>query len=211
MPGGWEEAGTGFDAVILAGGRASRLGGADKPGQVVGARTLAGWVVSAAAQAGAGRVIVVGPPRAELQGQVPGLAFAREEPAGAGPVPALRAGLAGVTAPVVAVLAADLPFLRPRHLARLLAAVGGGTGAVLADGAGQPQWLAGCWRAAGLAATLARYRGGSLRGLMAPLRPARLRCWPEPGEPPPWLDCDTWADLARARRMHRTAQREALT
>ena len=34
---------------------------------------------------------------------------------------------------------------------------------------------------------------------MIPLEPAYLRIEPAGGEPPPWLDCDTGADLARAR------------
>ena len=39
----------------------------------------------------------------------------------------------------------------------------------------------------------------SLRKVLAPLSPRRLRPTGGPDEPPPWLDCDTPADLARAR------------
>ena len=49
--------------IILAGGRATRLGGADKPGLVVGGRTLLAAVVAAGTEAGARRVVVVGPDR----------------------------------------------------------------------------------------------------------------------------------------------------
>ena len=99
----------------------------------------------------------------------------------------------------MAVLAADLPFLRAAHVRALLAATGGDRGAVLVDDEGYPQWLAGCWPERTLSAAAAGYTGSSLRGLMAPLSPAQVVIEPVPGEPPPWLDCDTEADLARAR------------
>jgi len=82
----------------------------------VGTRTLLASVVSAASAAGAQRIVVVGPDRPELPGRP---VFVREEPPGSGPVPALRRGLAEVSAPTVLVLAADLPFLRARHLRAL--------------------------------------------------------------------------------------------
>jgi molybdenum cofactor guanylyltransferase len=37
--------------------------------------------------------------------------------------------------------------------------------------------------------------------VLAPLRADRFRPAVEPGTPPPWLDCDTPADLARARQF----------
>jgi molybdopterin-guanine dinucleotide biosynthesis protein A len=192
----------GLDAIVLAGGRAARLGGADKPALVVGERSLVASVTAAAAGAGARRVVVVGPARPGLALAAAGLRVVREDPPGSGPVPALRRGLAEVAAPWVLVLAADLPFIRAGHLGSLLAAAAGAgpaAGAVLADEAGWPQWLAGCWRAGPLRAAIGGYRGGSLRGLLGPLSPVMLR--PAPGQPgpPPWLDCDTEDDVRRAR------------
>lgn len=191
---------------MLAGGRASRLGGADKPALVVGERSLLASVVTAAAGAGARRVIVVGPARPGL-GLGGGLRVVCEEPPGSGPVPALRRGLAEISAPWALVLAADLPFIRAGHLVTLLTAAAGAggsrsgraAGAVLADDAGRKQWLAGCWRAAALRAALGAYPGRSLHGLLRPLRPVAVR--PEPGRagPPPWLDCDTEEDVHLAR------------
>ena len=122
-----------LDAVVLAGGRASRLGGADKPALIVGERSLVGWVASAAAEAGARRVVVVGPDRPGLRLAAGDLRVVREEPPGSGPVPALRRGLAEASAPWVFVLAADLPFLRAADLTSLLAAAGAGV-----PGAGVP-------------------------------------------------------------------------
>ncbi|GAB3898809.1 hypothetical protein GCM10027612_57670 [Microbispora bryophytorum subsp. camponoti] len=76
------ETGTGtglgaYDAVILAGGRAERLGGADKPGALVGGLPLVERVVAAVRDARA--VVVVGPPR-----DMPGVLFTREDPRAAG-------------------------------------------------------------------------------------------------------------------------------
>jgi molybdenum cofactor guanylyltransferase len=183
-----------YDAVILAGGGARRLGGADKPGVVVGGRSLVAWVAAAVADASA--LMLVGPARQEL----PYATTVREDPPGAGPVPALRAGLARVRAPWVAVLAADLPFLRAEHVAGLRWEAYGRAGAVLADADGRPQWLAGVWHAGGLRAALAAYAGDSLRGLMAPLDPVRVR---PPGERPVWYDCDTPSDVEAASQMIR--------
>jgi molybdopterin-guanine dinucleotide biosynthesis protein A len=131
------------DAVVLAGGRASRLGGADKPALVVGERSLLASVTAAAAAAGARVVVVVGPPRPGLVLTAGRLRVVREDPPGSGPVPALRRGLAEVAAPWVLVLAADLPFIRAGHLTSLLAAAAGArpaAGPGPADDAGRPQW-----------------------------------------------------------------------
>jgi molybdenum cofactor guanylyltransferase len=214
-------------AIVLAGGRAARLGGADKPGLMVGARTLLAAVVSAATEAGAGQVVVVGPARPGIAGAGPvgsgRVEFVREDPPGTGPVAALRCGLGRVGAPWVAVLAADMPFLRARHLSALLAAAGRpepgrgrpasqdragppGRGAILVDETGRPQWLAGCWPAAALRGRLDGYPGDSLHGMLDPLRPVRLSFPPGPGDPPPWLDCDTVGDLSRAREWARRSR-----
>ncbi|MFJ2032592.1 molybdenum cofactor guanylyltransferase [Streptosporangium sp. NPDC087985] len=175
-----------YDACILAGGLARRLGGLDKPGLRVAGRPLIESV--AAAVPDAGKLIVVGAHRPGL----PRAVFVREDPPGGGPVPALRAGLAEVTAPWVALLAADLPFLTAGHVSALLDAAE--TGAVLLDDGGREQWLAGVWRTAELASALTRYERRSLHGLLAPLAPVTLHLAGQP-----WFDCDTAEDLRRAR------------
>lgn len=213
-----------LDAIVLAGGRGRRAGGADKPSLRVAGRPLLASVVAAAVEAGARRVVVVGPPRPQaLAGQplpTGGLVTVREQPPGAGPVPALRRGLAEVSAPVVAVLAADLPFVRGRHLRRLHGAVAAGTGppdaapagAVLSDEEGRPQWLTGCWQTRRLRAAARGYSGGSLHGLLGPLAPVLLRYELAAGEPPPWLDCDTAGELQRAQAWQAAARlRESST
>ncbi len=210
------EFGPEFGAIILAGGRATRLGRADKPGLIVGDAPMAATVTAAVVQAGARQVVLVGPERPELAasliGRLPagfaacrglpaGLTVTREDPPGSGPVPALRAGLALTGTPWVAVLAADLPFLHGEAVAELVraAAAGGQAGAVVADADGALQWLAGCWRTEPLRAALDGYPGASLRGLLGPLRPVVVSSAGPAGRPSAWLDCDTPADLAAAR------------
>jgi molybdenum cofactor guanylyltransferase len=194
-----------FDAIVLAGGRGSRLGGVDKPALRVGERSLVASVVSAAAGAGAGRVILVGPPRPDLGPPQAGLWTVREDPPGSGPASAVRRGLAETDAPWVLALAADLPFLRAAHLSSLLAAArdAGATGAVLADDDGRPQWLVSCWQTVVLRQAIGGHQGGSLHGLLRPLRPLILAPPPDRDGPPPWLDCDTEGDLRMARALER--------
>ncbi|MDA2812937.1 molybdenum cofactor guanylyltransferase [Nocardiopsis sp. RSe5-2] len=188
------------DSVILAGGRARRMGGADKPGLEAGGATLLERVAAAAP----GRVVVVGPPR-----ERPHAVYVREDPPGSGPVPALRAGAAEVRAPWTAVLAGDMPFLRAEHVTALRAAAEGRHGAVMVDAEGREQWLLGVWRTDRLRAGLEAYPGASLRGLFAPsgsgcIRPfdyARVRT-PEGAELAAF-DCDTPEELARARELLR--------
>lgn len=188
------------DAIILAGGRGSRLGGIDKPALRVGERSLIASVAGAADAAGVRRVVVVGPQRPGLSLAAGELRVVRENPPGAGPVPALRRGLAEVTARWTFLLAADLPFLRESHLGSLRAcAQAAGRGAALTDETGQPQWLVGCWPASALREAIGGYQGGSLRGLLTPLDPVLLAAAPDQPGPPPWLDCDTPEDVRVAR------------
>jgi molybdopterin-guanine dinucleotide biosynthesis protein A len=106
-----------FVAVILAGGRASRLSGLDKMSIEVGGRSLLQRSVDAVA--GAEPVVVVGPCRAVV-GEV---VWTRERPPGAGPVAALAAGIAALPdlgdATELAVLAADLRNIEPATVDRL--------------------------------------------------------------------------------------------
>lgn len=180
-----------FDAVILAGGHARRLGGVDKPGLDIGGTTLLERV--AAAVPGAGRVIVVGPQRSS-----PPALYVREDPPGAGPVTALRAGMDHVAARWFALLAGDMPFLKQAHIAvlRLAAMEPGRDGAVLLDDAGHPQWLVGVWDPVRVRTALDGYQGSSLRGLLGALNYGTVQV-----SGPAVLDCDTPEDLEQARKL----------
>ncbi len=94
-----------YAAVVLAGGRAARLGGRAKPQLQVGGRTMLATVLDAVADARPR--VVVGPSQPVADGVV----LVREQPPGGGPVAAMRTGVAAVDTDVVAVLAGDLPFV----------------------------------------------------------------------------------------------------
>jgi len=184
-----------FDAIVLAGGRARRLGGVAKPQLTVGGRTMLETVLAAVADAD--RLVVVGPEQ-PVTGPV---VFCREEPPGGGPVAALAAGFAATSADTLVVLAADLPEIAPA-VPLLLAALGGAgvagtSAAVLVDAAGRANYLAAAWTRAGLAAALAAVGdpvGASMRALLS-----GVPVVPVPDEGGWGRDCDTWDDVARAR------------
>ncbi|MGF7234209.1 MAG: molybdenum cofactor guanylyltransferase, partial [Frankia sp.] len=165
-----------MDAVVLAGGSARRMGGVDKTALVVGGSPLLDRVLAALTDATA--VVVVGPRRPVRDGAR--VTWVREDPPGGGPVAALAAALPLVTAPLVALVAADLPFLSAATVGRLRAAVTPVTGAavdgaLLVDPGGRDQLLTGVWRTGALRAAIpAEPRGVALRTVLAGLRIARL-------------------------------------
>ncbi|MFE7317721.1 NTP transferase domain-containing protein [Streptomyces sp. NPDC057555] len=193
---------TDYDAIVLAGGAARRLGGADKPALPVGGRALLDRVLAACPDAAA--TVVVGPARPTARPVVQAL----EDPPGGGPLAALDAGLRHTTAPMVLVLSADLPFLTSATVRDLLdAAAAGGTsscdGALLRDAEGRDQPLVAAYRSAPLRRALDRLRtahDGTLSGL--PLRPLlsalALTRVPDTTSAASF-DCDTWEDLGTAR------------
>lgn len=184
-------------AVILAGGRGSRMGGRDKPALSWHGRTL--LQVALDAVGGCPVVVVVGPPR-DLPA---GVRSVLENPAGAGPAAAVAAGLAALpgteSAALVAVLAADLPGVTCETIGRLCAAVADERGgALLVDAAGRRQYLTGVWCRSALSSGVAArpdWTGRSLRELLAPLAAREVT-----GAEPETADVDTPADWARWHR-----------
>lgn len=126
-----------FCAVILAGGRGSRLGGADKASVEVGGRTLLERTLDAVVDAG--EVVVVGEPVPTARP----VTFTREDPPYGGPVAALLTGVDALLrpTPTLVVVAVDMPHLGADALRRLrVAGAGAGTdGAVLVDPDGRRQ------------------------------------------------------------------------
>ncbi|MFJ8056893.1 NTP transferase domain-containing protein [Streptomyces sp. NPDC096142] len=192
-----------YDAVVLAGGAARRLGGADKPGLRVGGRALLDRVLGACADAGT--IVVVADPRPTARP----VRWAREEPPGAGPVAALDAGLRHTAAEAVVVLSADLPFLEPATVRSLLTALrtSGADGALLTDADGRDQPLVAAYRASALrrelaalapAASVSGSAAGGLTGLPLRRLTAALALTRVP-DPVASFDCDTWDDLVTAR------------
>lgn len=182
-----------YDAVVLTGGGARRLGGTHKPEVPIGGLPVVERV--AAAVTDAGRLLVVGSDRG-----VPDRALVtREEPPGSGPVAAVAAAMSLVTSPWLALLAADLPFLARTDIIRLRELAATGDGAVMVDRQGREQWLVGVWRTEALRQAVATMRQGSLARLLRPLLSARHVPATPAGRPSPWWDCDTWDDVDRAR------------
>jgi len=184
-----------YTAVVLAGGKAARLGGQAKPQLLVGGRPILAAVLDTVGDAE--KRIVVGPP----QPVPPDVVLVREHPPRGGPVAAVRAGLADVVTDVVLVLAGDLPFLTAAVVTGLRERLTA-DGVLVVDDTGRDQYLLGVWRTTALRAALAASQGPtSLRRVLAPIAVRRWRPGVDPGAPPPWLDCDTPADLARARSL----------
>jgi molybdopterin-guanine dinucleotide biosynthesis protein A len=194
-----EPAGPPTAAIILAGGRATRLGGVDKPQLVVDGATLLDHAVRSVAWCDP--IVVVGPPASisadsgntEAVGAV--VTWARETPAFGGPVAAIAAGLALVERDEVCIVAADTP--RAEEAIAVLRQHPLADGVCLADAAGRAQWLIARYRTAALRAALDRMpdagRDASIRSLVAGLR---LELVPV-GDLA--ADVDTWDDLERAR------------
>jgi molybdopterin-guanine dinucleotide biosynthesis protein A len=177
-----------FAAVLLAGGRAVRLDGADKASVEYLGRPLLEHALDALVDAS--EVVVVG----ALVPTTRPVTFTRETPRYGGPVAALLTGRdALVRTPVLlGVLAVDMPRVTSRTFRRLHAAAGGRDGAFLTDADGRRQ-LAGvldCARLDQVRPDRATQDGMALHRLLVGLDLADVA--PEGGE---GRDVDTWADL----------------
>ncbi|MFC9560099.1 molybdenum cofactor guanylyltransferase [Agromyces sp. NPDC056965] len=197
-----------LDAVILAGGRSSRLGGTPKAELEVGGIRLVDLAVAAALEAGAGRTVVAGPPGLVA----PPAISRREDPPFGGPVAGVAAALealpdaephGGADAAWVLVLSCDLPHAHAVAAALADAArtatdspTGDGIDGICLDD-GRPQWLTAVYRRARLDGALARLgtvRDASVGALVGGLRLDRIDDVDGLA-----ADVDTWADLRRAR------------
>ncbi|SUA72912.1 Molybdopterin molybdenumtransferase [Nocardia otitidiscaviarum] len=200
---------TTVDAIVLAGGRATRMGGVDKPAIVVGGQSMLDAALGAVADCA--RTVVVGPQRPELP---PEILQAQEIPAGAGPVAAIAAGL-GVLADcdfpagLIVVLAADMPFLTAPAVDELLRhALESGSDAVFAaDESGRPQYLVGVWRRVALTAAVSRLES-LVNQPMKALVPVDTVMVPLAGV----ADCDTPDQVRHAREaVEQTAANTPMT
>ncbi len=194
-----EECGLQFDALVLAGGAARRLGGHRpgdvKPGLVVGGLALVDHALAAVADAR--RRVLVAPPQLAR----PGVPTTLEDPPLGGPVAGLAAGLTllatlgGDPAEVVVVLACDVPRAGEVVAALVAAAARTGVdGARLVDDEGAAQHLVAAYRRAALDAAVvalgAGVRGASVRRLVGGLTLVDV---PDPGGV--GADADTWPSV----------------
>lgn len=181
---------TNFDAVILAGGRGTRLGGVDKANVTLGSATMLDRILMAVVDAS--RVVCVGPERPAGDRVV----WTREEPPGGGPVAALAAGLELVETPVVVALAVDLPFVSGAVVLRLVDLCDAANAAVVTDADAVPQPLLAAYRVAPLRDALGglpSVAGASMMQVLESLDVVTL------SDPDAARDCDTPEDLERAR------------
>lgn len=203
-----------FDALVLAGGEARRLGGASKPEVEVAGRTLLDHVLDATASAR--HVVVVGPEGLAR----PGVPTVREHPPSGGPVAGIEAGLSfldaasgvrsdGGTAgsdadgPPVLVLACDVPqaALVVPALVTALAAAPDADGVQLVDADGHAQLVA-LYRRHPLRAALDRLvREGGVHGVSVRRLVDGLRMVGVPDVDGLGSDADTWDDVARLDRL----------
>lgn len=187
---------TGLGAVVLTGGSAARLQGADKASIELGGVTLLEHVL--AALCGVHEVVVVGDEVATGRA----VTFLREEPAGGGPAAGLLAGLSGFPRPpdLVVVLAVDMPLVTGDTVGRLVGAAGNASehdGALLVDGDGRRQYLCAAYRPEVLLAVapaLEEQHGLAVRRLVGNLRLAEV-----PARGGESRDVDTWEDLLDLR------------
>lgn len=187
-------------AVVLAGGSASRLGGAGKASVELRGVTLLERALAATATAL--EVVVVGD-------QVPTsrpVTWTMEDPRGGGPAAGLLTALYAFLRPpgLVQVLAVDMPRVTPATFARLadrLASTPTADGALLAGGDGRRQPLCAIYRRASLlrvAPDTTDWHGLPMHRLLEGLRLVAVA--PYGGEE---RDIDTWEDLRREREPGR--------
>lgn len=179
---------TGFGAVILAGGTAARLDGADKASVELAGRTLLEHAHDAVLDAC--EVVVVGDPVPTTRP----VTFTRESPRYGGPVAGFLTGRdALLRAPrTVGVLAVDMPRVTAQTFRRLHEAAVGRDGAFLTGVDGRRQ-LAGVLDAARLDAVRPDHEaqhGMPFHRLLAGLDLAEVAPVGDEGR-----DVDTWADL----------------
>ena len=184
--------------MVLAGGRAARLGGADKASVELAGTTLLERALAATPDAA--EVVVVGD---EVPTSRP-VTWTRENPPGGGPAAGLLAGVDAFTRPpdLVCVLAVDMPRVTVDTVARLSAAAtdldaSGQSvdGAVLVDGSGRRQPLAAVYHRSALETARPRDREDEA-GLPAHVLVAGMRLAEVPAVGEEARDVDTWADLA---------------
>lgn len=182
-------------AIVLAGGKASRMGGVDKPALVVGGRRMLDTALDAVADCEC--TVVVGPYRDDLPQHI---VQVQESPSGAGPVAAVAAGFAALDSnpeDVIVVIASDLPFVCAETV-RTLAERGSGGAAFAVDADDHVQFLFSAWSSSVLGAQLNALDSHANQPMkfLVPEHYARVPVTDG-------IDCDTRSDLEEARAASR--------
>jgi len=179
-------------AVVLTGGSAVRLGGADKASIEIGGLTLLEHALGAMLDIH--EVVVVGDPVPTTRP----VTFTREDPADGGPAAGLLEGLRAFARrpDLLVVLAVDMPLVTSATIRRLTEA-SGRDGAVLVDGEGRVQYLCAAYRVEAIDRERPSYEeehGLAMRDLVSGMDLEQV-----PAFGPETRDVDTWADLLALR------------
>ena len=188
-----------YTAIVLAGARSERLGGADKAMVELDGRTLLDRVLDSTKDAG--RIIVVGPERPTTRP----VTWVEEKPVGGGPAAAFAAGVAAAESDTILLLAVDLPFIAAAIPALLDALAPAIDVALLEDETGRANYLASAWRRDALInrfSTIDAIHGLPMHRLLDGLTIGHVR------DTGGWsFDCDTWDAVEQARSRGATNSR----
>jgi molybdopterin-guanine dinucleotide biosynthesis protein A len=181
-----------FDAIVLAGGAATRMGGVDKPMMHVAGKPMLERVIDAVSAAQS--CIVVGP-RRELP-TATRVRWVHERPCMGGPLAAIAAAIPYLGADRVVLLAADMPWIAEAVPTLVRSVAESAVDAALLRTGDRDNYLAAAWRREKLTAALASAQtatGGAVRSLYRGLRVVRI------ADPHGWgRDCDTTDQLHAA-------------
>ena len=195
-------------AIVLAGGRSSRMGTAKAALEWHGStllRRVAGIVGRAA-----GPVVVVRAPGQKLPALPAEVRVVDDAREGRGPLQGLLAGLEALdrAVEVVYVSSVDAPLLDPHFVRRVLAAVGPGADAAVPRGAGRHHPLAAAYRTT-VRPVVARLIAADRRRMEDLLAALRVT-WLDVGEPEGLRNLNEPADYAAARALPPPPVRVAL-
>jgi molybdopterin-guanine dinucleotide biosynthesis protein A len=180
------------DSIVVAGGSATRMGGADKAMLPLGLGGNA--LIADVIQSCPGKVFIVGYPREIGTVANESVTWVPDLNPGGGPAAGIWSGLAKVSSEYVFISAAD-QTLSQETVGKLVAAASGNDGAwaIRSDGSGQP--LCACVRTELLRDLLAKTQGVN----QSPLRLLSiLKMVGVNVNPDQVVDFDTWQDVAKA-------------
>lgn len=187
-------------AMVLTGGRSSRMGGRHKPGILVGGRSVIDRTLSALWSAVPSAEVVIAGSDAGLSPNLrQQVTVVREDPPFSGPLAGVAAAMEGIphSDGVVLLLGGDLPFLSSETMTKLVGAVTAGAPvASCLDATGHLQYLCSSWDQHVLRDQFNDISDATnmpLRALFAGLHPELIDC-----DPNELRDIDTPEDLARA-------------
>lgn len=195
-------------AIVLAGGRSSRMG-RDKAALIFDGRPLLLRTIDAVSTVADEIVIVRAPGQALPPVEAGTRARVVDDPvAGDGPLRGIATGLAAITAPVAIVVGVDMPFLRPELLRLIVGLVTAERRWVLPIASRRPQPLCSAFARDALPVVEAHLAAGDRAPMAVAADLGFYRMLPEQwmtADPEGWsfVDVDTPEDFAEAERLLR--------